>query len=407
MDAAQGPANPAMPLEDFLLSLSGGMRNTVQRRFNDINSTFQALVEQVGDIRDVLPHVMSKLESIKDSLDKWHRGTNLAVASGSTASAIGIMFGILSAPATMGASVAFGVGIAGSLTALGGMAVDEYNQHVSRNDCNNVVEELEKLCRKAESTYREFRENSEKLRRLLHNFDPSFINLNENDVYELSISFACSRLAPYEGTSTKRPRYISASASAALKPFQSYNALSKSSRTAVTTIRAFYRTATTATVKNSGAVARSVSTIAIRNPIVTNSAGFTVIEHGSRTYTAVNQGAKIMETTTSVNKVAGVVIEAGDVTVTKVSQLQAYVTTTTKEFAPIFSKAGFFFTAMGVVFDVYTAFKTFSDLINDEKCSASKQIADHIEQLKEMKEQVAQIFDYIQGIEDENRLLEN
>ena len=413
MDAE--PANPEnMPLymEDFLLSLSGGKRNTVERYVNNINSTFQDLVKHVGGIHNLIPTVISKLESIKDDLDEWHKRTNIAIAGGATTSAIASVSGILSAPATMGASVMLSVAVAGSLTALGSMVVDKYNQYVSCNESNNVVEELEKLCKKAESTYREFRQNSELLRTLLHDLDPSFRSLDENDVYQLSINFACSRLAMGGDTSTKRPRYLSTSASAVLKPFQSYNSLSEGSRTAVTTIKTLYRTATTAIVKKSGGVARSVSAIAVKNPTVTNSVGFSIIEHGSRT--AVSQGTKVIETTTSINQVAGVVIDAGDVTVTKVHQLQAYITKTTKEFAPVFSKAGYLFTAAGVLFDVYSAYNAFKDFINDEKCSASKQIADHIKQLREMEEQVAQIFDYIKAIddennrlEDENRLLEN
>ena len=241
-------------LEDFLLSLSSGQRNRVVRYLNNIHSNFKVLVDEAGHMRDEIPGVMSRLESVKDNLDKWHRGTNLVSAGGSTASAIGgiaTLFALLFAPATGGASLGLAVGIAGTATALGGMAADGLKQHSSRKKGINIVEVIEKLRKRAESAHKEIKLNSELLRKLLYELDPSLRSLDEDDMYQLSISFACTRI--FRNGSVRQPRYLSVPASAVLKPLQSLNALSKGSTTTVTSVNTLLRTVTTATIKEGSA----------------------------------------------------------------------------------------------------------------------------------------------------------
>ena len=348
-------------LEDLLLSLSSGQRNRVVRYLNNIHSNFQVLVDEAG-----------------------------------------MLFALLFAPATGGASLALTVGAVGTTAALGGMAADGLKQRSSHKKGNNIVEVVEKLRKKAESAHKEIKVNSELLRNLLYELDPSLRSLDEDDVYQLSIGFACTRLFR-SGSLKLQPRHLSIPASVALKPLQGLNVLSKGTTTTVTSVNALLRSVTTATIKE-GSVVRSVGTVAVRNPVISN-AGFTAIKRCSTT--AVNQGTKILKSTIAVNKVGVAVIDAGDVTISKVSQLKAFITTTTKEFAPVLSKVGLTLTVVGVIFDVYTAYNAFSELINDTKCNASQQITDHIDQLRELQEKVEHFFDYLQASQEENSEIEN
>ena len=393
------PVNPVpVTLEEVILSLSGGMRNRIERYLNNMESHFQIMVEKAGRIRDNIPDVISRLESIKDNMDKWHKGTNVAIAGGSTVSAIAALFALLLAPATGGASIAIACGVAGCATAIGGMVVDGVKQNSSSKEGINVAREIEVLCREAKLAYNEFRQNSELLRAALSDIHPS-LNLDENDMYQLSINFACSRL--FRNASRNKSLYISMSASAAIKPLQSLNVLCKGSRTTVTTVNALIQTAKTSEV----GMARSVGTVAVRSPGVRN-IGVAVVKHGSNTVSVVNQGSKVVKTTTTINKIGAAVVDtAGDVT--KFTQLKAFISTTTKEFAPILAKTAIVLTAVGIAFDVYIAYKAFSELINDTKCNASQQISNSIGQLRETQEQVAQVFDYLRAFEDENIALQN
>lgn len=391
-------------LEEVILSLSGGKRKIVERYLNSMESHFQIMVEKAGHIHDNIPNVISRLESLKDNLDKWHRGTNLVIAGGSTVSAVAALFALLSAPATEGASLAVACSIGGCAAALGGIVADGVKQNSSSNECVNVAKVIKVLCCEAEKAYKEFRHNSELLRAMLCDINPNLSGLDENDMYQLSIKFACSRL--FRNTSKKKSRYISASASAIIKPLQSLNVLSKSSRTTVTTVNALIRTVAKTNVNEVG-MARSVGNVAVRSPGVGNM-GVMVVKRGSSAVSVVNQGSKVVKTTTSINKIGIAAVDAvGDVTITKVTQLRAFISTTTKEFGPLLAKTAVLLTAAGIAFDVYNAYNAFSELINDTKCDASRQIANNIDQLRKTREQVAQVFDYLQASEDENITLDN
>ena len=405
VSSSYDPVDPKpTSLEEVILSLSGGKRNRVERYLNDIQSHFQIMVEKAGHIRDNIPNAISRLEAIKDNLDKWHRGTNLAIAGGSTVSAVAALFALLFAPATGGASLAVACSIGGCAAAVGGMVVDGVKQNSSSEESVNVGKVIKVLCGEAEKAYKEFNHKSELLRAMLRDINPDLRDLDENDMYQLSINFACSRL--FRNTSGKESRYISASASAVIKPLQSLNVLSKSSRTTVTTVNALIRTVAKTNVNKVG-MARSVGNVALRSPGVGNM-GVAVVKRGSSAVSVVNQGSKVVKTTTSINKIGVTVVDAaGDVTFTKVTKLRAYISTTTKEFRPLLAKTAVLLTAVGIAFDVFNAYKAFGELINDTKCNASQQIADSIDKLREIQEQVAQVFDYIQAFEDENVALEN
>ena len=405
VSSSHDPIDPeTTSIEKVILSLSGGKRKRVERYLNNMESHFRIMVEKAGHIRDNIPNVISRLESLKDNLDKWHKGTNLVIAGGSTVSAVAALFALLFAPATGGASLAVACGIGGCTAAIGGMVADGVKQNSSSNECVNVAKAIEVLCCEAEKAYKEFRHNSELLCAILRDINPNLSGLDENDMYQLSIKFACSRL--FRNTSKKESRYISASASAIIKPLQSLNVLSKSSRTTITTVNALIRTVEKTSVNEVG-MAKSVGKVALRSPGVGNM-GIAVVKHGSSAVSVVNQGSKVVKTTASIKKIWGAVVDAVcDVTITKVTQLRAYISTTTKEFGPLLAKTAVLLTAAGIAFDVYIAYNAFSDLIKDTKCDASRQITNNIDQLREIQEQVAQVFDYLQASEDENIALEN
>lgn len=387
-------------LEDYILrlNLSGGQRNRIRRYLNDIDSNFQVMVKEAREMHNKIPCVIPKLESIKDNLDKWHRGTNVVIACGSAVSAVAFLFSLLLAPATAGVSL--GVGVAATTAVIGGIGADGLKQHYSRKKGNNVVAEIEEHRKNAESAFEKVKENSERLRELLYELDPS-LSLDENDVFQLSINFACCRLVKM-GPIKQPGRLLRVSANTAIRPLQGLSVLSKGGTTTVKTANVIIRTAT---VKRSVAVATTKAIV--KNPAIKNVAGITstTVRHVSSA--TINQGTKVLKTATTVDRIGIAVIEVGDATVTKVSKLKAFITTTTKEIAPVLSKLGIALTAVGIVFDIYTAYKAFGELINDEKCNASKQITDHIKKLQELEEQVAQVFDYLQAFEDENNALEN
>ena len=64
---------------------------------------------------------------------------------------------------------------------------------------------------KAKLACKEIKLNSELLRKLLSELDPSLRNLDEDDMYQLSISFACTRLfrnASVKSEMKDQPRHL-------------------------------------------------------------------------------------------------------------------------------------------------------------------------------------------------------
>ena len=378
-------------LEELLRPLSGGQRNTVERYINRIGSHFQSLVNEVIYLHQNLPTIISRLKEIRDELDCWHRGTNCVIMSGSTASAISsalLLYSMLIAPVTAGTSLAAVAGTLSALgasTSIGGMVTDSVKQHYSCKNDNNIIQDIDTHRRNAETHYNEFRRLSEQLRAILQECHSSLSGLDEDVMFQFSLNLGAYSLSR---SSPKSVNYLKnlVCGGLAAQHLHSCRGLTQASKH----ISSFHQVIQIAAVSTiTDRAVRSVGMGAIRNVGGTSA----VISKASKSIQAmVSAGSNVVTSTTTAFEQVGVTaINHGGKTLTKYEQLQAFITKN-KICVPELSKLGIGLTAIGVVFDFYTASNAFKELTTDEKCNGSKQITHHIQLLEKLQEEMAQAF---------------
>ena len=137
----------------------------------ECEQTYTKVESKLQKLEERLPQVISEAERVKECIDQKHETSTKATIAGSSTSLLGgalIVGGILGAPFTYGASL--GLTITGAvLTGAGGVttAGAKVYDHVQANQGNTkvkeLIEEVELLCKEAQSEYEEFQQLCEKL----------------------------------------------------------------------------------------------------------------------------------------------------------------------------------------------------------------------------------------------------
>ena len=125
---------------------------------NQLKSTLKSLKSEI-------PDVISRIQSIQETIDLHHDNVNKATVAGTTAGIVGgglMIGGIIAAPFTFGASLGLTVvgatiGVAGGVTAAGAKIFD-YKQSANNNDAvKRFLNTVESLCREAQDQYNELK----------------------------------------------------------------------------------------------------------------------------------------------------------------------------------------------------------------------------------------------------------
>ena len=150
-------------LEKISLQLQDAILECEQS-FKKVRSNLQKLEER-------LPEVISEVERVKECIDQKHKTSTKATIAGSSTSILGgalMVGGILGAPFTFGASLgvtAAGAVLtgAGGVTAAGAKVYDRQQAKKGTTKVKEWIEEIELLCKEAQSEYEELQQLCEKL----------------------------------------------------------------------------------------------------------------------------------------------------------------------------------------------------------------------------------------------------
>ena len=146
----------SLQLQDMILEC--------EQSFKKVQSNLQKLEER-------LPEVISEVEHVKECIDQKHKASTKATVAGSSTSILGgalMVGGILGAPFTFGASLgvtAAGAVLtgAGGVTAAGAKIYDRKQAKKGNTKVKEWIEEIELLCKEAQSEYEELQQLCEKL----------------------------------------------------------------------------------------------------------------------------------------------------------------------------------------------------------------------------------------------------
>ena len=137
----------------------------------ECEQTYTKVESKLHILEERLPQVISEAERVKEWIDEKHKASTKATIAGSSTSLLGgalIVGGILGAPFTYGASL--GLTVTGAvLTGAGGITTAGANvfDYVQANQGNTkvkeLIEEVELLCKDAQSEYEELQQLCEKL----------------------------------------------------------------------------------------------------------------------------------------------------------------------------------------------------------------------------------------------------
>jgi len=133
--------------------------------------TYKRVQTKLKQLHNKLPEVIEQAECIKICIDQYHKKTTKATIAGSSTSLVGgalIIGGLLGAPFTFGASLGFTVtgailAGAGGMTTAGAKVFDYVQANKGNNKVKKMVEEVEILCKEAQSEYEELQKCCEKL----------------------------------------------------------------------------------------------------------------------------------------------------------------------------------------------------------------------------------------------------
>lgn len=137
----------------------------------ECDQSFQRVQSKLKILEERLPQVISEAELVKNCIDKKHKTSTKATIAGSSTSLVGgalIIGGILGAPFTFGASLGFTItgavlAGAGGATTAGAKVFDYVQANKGNNKVKKLIEEVEVLCKEAQSEYEELQRLCEKL----------------------------------------------------------------------------------------------------------------------------------------------------------------------------------------------------------------------------------------------------
>ena len=137
----------------------------------ECEKSFKKLQLKLQKLEERLPQVISEAECVKECIDQKHKTSTKATIAGSSTSLLGgalIVGGILGAPFTFGASLGFTVTGAvltgaGGVTTAGAKVYDHIQAKKGNTKVKELIEEVELLCKEAQSEYEELKRLCEKL----------------------------------------------------------------------------------------------------------------------------------------------------------------------------------------------------------------------------------------------------
>ena len=147
----------------------------ISLRFQDTllecEQSFKKVQSKLETLEERLPQVISEAELVKSCIDQKHKTSTKATIAGSSTSLLGgalIVGGILGAPFTFGASLGFTVtgavlAGAGGVTTAGAKVFDYVQANKGNTRVKKLIEEVELLCKEAQSEYEELQQLCEKL----------------------------------------------------------------------------------------------------------------------------------------------------------------------------------------------------------------------------------------------------
>ncbi|XP_065904744.1 apolipoprotein L3-like [Dysidea avara] len=137
----------------------------------ECEQTYKRVQTKLQQLEQKLPEVIEQAECIKNCIDQYHKNSTKATIAGSSTSLVGgalIIGGLLGAPFTFGASLGLTVtgavmAGAGGMTTAGAKVFDYVQANKGNNKVKKMVEEVEVLCKEAQSEYEELQRCCEKL----------------------------------------------------------------------------------------------------------------------------------------------------------------------------------------------------------------------------------------------------
>ena len=152
---------------DLLKQISLQLQDTVL----ECEQCFIGIQSKLKTLEERLSQVISEAELVKDCIDQKHKTSTKATIAGSSTSLLGsalIVSGLLGAPFTFGASLGFTVtgavlAGAGGVTTAGAKVYDYMQANEGNTKVKKLVEEVEQLCKEAQSEYEELQRLCEKL----------------------------------------------------------------------------------------------------------------------------------------------------------------------------------------------------------------------------------------------------
>jgi len=137
----------------------------------ECEQSFKRVQTKLQQLEKKLPEVIEQAECIKQCIDQYHKNSTKATIAGSSTSLVGgalIIGGLLGAPFTFGASLGFTVtgavlAGAGGMTTAGAKVFDYVQANKGNKKVKKMVEEVEILCKEAQSEYENLQTCCEKL----------------------------------------------------------------------------------------------------------------------------------------------------------------------------------------------------------------------------------------------------
>ena len=137
----------------------------------ECEQSFKKVQSKLKTLEERLPQVISEAELVKSCIDHKHITSTKATIAGSSTSLLGgalIVGGILGAPFTFGASLGFTItgavlAGAGGATTAGAKVFDYIQANKGNTRVKKLIEEVELLCKEAQSEYEELQRLCEKL----------------------------------------------------------------------------------------------------------------------------------------------------------------------------------------------------------------------------------------------------
>jgi len=137
----------------------------------ECEQSFIQVLSKLKQLKERLPLVISEAELVKNCIDQKHKTSTKATIAGSSTSLLGgalIVGGILGAPFTFGASLGITVtgavlAGAGGATTAGAKVFDHVQAKKGNTKVKKLIEEVESLCKEAQSEYERLQQLCEKL----------------------------------------------------------------------------------------------------------------------------------------------------------------------------------------------------------------------------------------------------